>query len=189
MKKFKKANNAKRHLVQHLVNSFGERRHKMAYQSIIGNITGLTRKVQSLHQLLKNADNHIGNLEAENVALKRDLLLGDKVSAPCSMGVGDGTGNLVVYGDYDSIKAAQAFVFRAEDASRDAAKWKETAIKAHEEAEEAVTLAKHWRRIAEEAQEKLSQVITLPKVNHPAQFEYADKVADSLKLYGLEVKP
>jgi hypothetical protein len=37
----------------------------------------------------------------------------------CRMGVGDGTGQLFVYGDYDSIKAAQQTVFRAETAERE----------------------------------------------------------------------
>ncbi len=32
------------------------------------------------------------------------------------MGVGDGSGQLFVYGDYDSIKAAQRIVLRAEEA-------------------------------------------------------------------------
>jgi hypothetical protein len=35
------------------------------------------------------------------------------------MGVGDGSGKLFVYGDYDSIKAAQALIFRSEEAQRD----------------------------------------------------------------------
>ena len=35
------------------------------------------------------------------------------ITSTC-MGVGDGSGNLFVHGDYDSIKAAQAIVFRME---------------------------------------------------------------------------
>ncbi|WP_133248213.1 hypothetical protein [Comamonas sp. JNW] len=37
-----------------------------------------------------------------------------KAKTACCMGVGNGDGNLFVYGDYDSIKAAQALVLRAE---------------------------------------------------------------------------
>lgn len=37
-----------------------------------------------------------------------------KAKTACCMGVGSGDGNLFVYGTYESIKAAQALVFRAE---------------------------------------------------------------------------
>lgn len=156
MKKFKKASNRSRNVVKHLVDTFGDSQHKKAYLLIMRSITGLNRKIQSLHQRLNNQASHIDKIEAENTSIKRDLLLG-KVNAPCSMGVGDGSGNLVVYGTYESIKAAQAFVFRAEDATRESAQWKETAIKAHEEAEEALTLAQHWRREAESLKEEVSK--------------------------------
>lgn len=44
-----------------------------------------------------------------------DALL-DKTSM--SLGVGDGTGNLFVYGDYDSIKRVQALIFECEKLRR-----------------------------------------------------------------------
>lgn len=187
MKKFKAAKKAKRQLIQHLVNSFGERQHKMAYQSIVGNITGLTRKVQSLHHLLKNAGNHIDKLETENVALKRDLLLGD-VSAPCGLSIG----NVQVYGDQLAISVVQSIMMQYEDAAKSASQWKEAATKAMEEAEESATLAKHWRRVAEEAQQSLSSFtakpVKLPKIKHPAQFDYADEVIECLKSHNIEVQ-
>lgn len=43
-----------------------------------------------------------------------------------SLGVGDGTGNLFVYGDYDSIKRVQALIFEFEKlrkASSELANW------------------------------------------------------------------
>jgi hypothetical protein len=55
---------------------------------------------------------------AETSALRAEL---DalKLKTRYRMGVGDGAGQLFVYGDYDSIKAAQQTVFRAETAGRE----------------------------------------------------------------------
>lgn len=39
-----------------------------------------------------------------------NVINGESLRATCTMGVGDGTGNLFVHGDYDSIKAAQRIV-------------------------------------------------------------------------------
>lgn len=43
-----------------------------------------------------------------------------RAKTACTMGVGAGDGQLFVHGDYDSIKAAQALVFRAERAEAEA---------------------------------------------------------------------
>jgi hypothetical protein len=55
---------------------------------------------------------------AETSALRAEL---DalKLKTRYRMGVGDGAGQLFVYGDYDSIKAAQRIVLRAETAERE----------------------------------------------------------------------
>ena len=50
----------------------------------------------------------IDALKAENERLREQT--------SCTLGVGRGDGKLFVHGDYDSIKAAQAFIFRAEQA-------------------------------------------------------------------------
>lgn len=55
---------------------------------------------------------------AETAALRAEL---DalRLKTRCAMGVGDGSGRLFVYGDYDSIKAAQRTVLRAEALQRE----------------------------------------------------------------------
>lgn len=55
----------------------------------------------------------IGNPTAMSVP-ESEQLNELKAKTACCMGVGNGGGNLFVYGDYESIKAAQAFVLRAE---------------------------------------------------------------------------
>lgn len=72
-----------------------------------------------------NNDNHktlqefamseiIKELRAERDALKAEIEeLKQKTSS--MMGVGSGAGNLFVYGDYDSIKAAQTLLLQAEN--------------------------------------------------------------------------
>jgi len=46
------------------------------------------------------AESRVAELEAQNT---------------CTLGVGDGSGKLFVHGDYESIKAAQAIIFQAEE--------------------------------------------------------------------------
>lgn len=41
-----------------------------------------------------------------------------------SLGVGDGTGNLFVHGDYDSIKRVQALIFECEKLRKDAERYR-----------------------------------------------------------------
>lgn len=45
---------------------------------------------------------------------------------PCSMGVGDGSGQLFVHGDYESIKAAQAIVFERDALAAELVKTRDT---------------------------------------------------------------
>lgn len=45
-----------------------------------------------------------------------------KEKTRCAIGVGDGSGNLIVYGTYDSVKAVQAMVLRLESAEKELAK-------------------------------------------------------------------
>jgi hypothetical protein len=70
------------------------------------------------HMLAHREEYAAARVAAETAALRAEL---DalKLKTRCRMGVGDGTGQLFVYGDYDSIKAAQQTVFRAETAERE----------------------------------------------------------------------
>ena len=57
---------------------------------------------------LREIRNYVAALQAE-----RDTL---RAKTAVTLGVGSGGGSLFVHGDYDSIKAAQDFIFRAERA-------------------------------------------------------------------------
>ncbi|QDH45719.1 hypothetical protein AAM37_gp48 [Pantoea phage vB_PagM_AAM37] len=108
-----KCKKQQRRLVFTLVNTFGKRHEKMAYQSIVNNLVGLGRKVQSLTQQVRNRDEYISSLESQLAEARRVSLFGNP-SQSCSVGVGDGTGNLVVHGNYESIKAVQRIILQAE---------------------------------------------------------------------------
>jgi hypothetical protein len=54
-------------------------------------------------------ESRVRELEAERDRLKAELESVNKYH--CTLGVGDGTSNLFVHGDYDSIKAAQKILF------------------------------------------------------------------------------
>lgn len=153
-----KCKKQQRRLVFTLVNTFGKRHEKMAYQSIVNNLVGLGRKVQSLTQQVSNRDEYIASLEAQLAEARRVSLFGNP-SQSCSVGVGDGAGNLVVHGTYESVKQVQRIILQAEAdrgrlaaAESESAKWKEEAIKAHEESE--IVLARLAK--VEEAGRKLS---------------------------------
>lgn len=174
-----KCKKQQRRLVFTLVNTFGKRHEKMAYQSIVNNLVGLGRKVQSLTQQVSNRDEYIASLEAQLAEARRVSLFGNP-SQSCSVGVGDGSGNLVVHGTYESVKQVQRIILQAEAdrgrlaaaetvkenwkerawtaeeklaaAESESAKWKEEAIKAHEESE--IVLARLAK--VEEAGRKLS---------------------------------
>jgi hypothetical protein len=62
------------------------------------------------YQLLNDAADLIEHLQSENNELKTKTSI--------KMGVGNGLGELFVYGDYDSIKAAQAIVLDGEELKR-----------------------------------------------------------------------
>lgn len=108
-----KCKKQQRRLVFTLVNTFGKRHEKMAYQSIINNLIGLGRKVQGLTQQIRNRDEYIASLESQLAEARRVSLFGNP-SQSCSVGVGDGTGNLVVHGDYESVKAVQRIILQSE---------------------------------------------------------------------------
>ena len=70
-----------------------------------------------------NVEYHTAAQAAEIEALRAEVERLKSMTA-VTMGVGRGDGSLFVHGDYDSIKAAQALVFRAErlaEALREAA--------------------------------------------------------------------
>ncbi len=100
--------------IHHMLQCHGTSADKKAYKSLTSNILGLTRKLQSADHRLANAKHEIERLQSELAEEKRLRLFGDVVHS-CSMGVGDGTGNLVVHGDHASIKQAQRIVLAAED--------------------------------------------------------------------------
>ena len=62
---------------------------------------GMNRAWQTIKAHLLAREAEVANLRAET---------------SCTLGVGRGDGNLFVHGDFDSIKAAQDFIFRAEKA-------------------------------------------------------------------------
>jgi hypothetical protein len=66
-------------------------------------------------QRIRDQDRIIAHLRVVNGEQDQRIAELEKRTAVC-MGVGDGSGQLFVYGDYDSIKAAQAGVFRREAA-------------------------------------------------------------------------
>lgn len=66
-----------RKVVLHLINTFGTRQHKMAYASLINNIVGLVRKVQSLNKRIKNRDELIALLESQLADERKERLFGD----------------------------------------------------------------------------------------------------------------
>lgn len=68
---------------------------------------------QSSEQAARAAYAEVEALRAEIEALRAEVER-LKSMAAVTMGVGSGDGNLFVHGDYDSIKAAQALVLRAE---------------------------------------------------------------------------
>lgn len=59
-------------------------------------------------QRLREMRGYVAALQAERDALRAKTAV--------TLGVGSGGGSLFVYGDYESIKAAQDFIFRAERA-------------------------------------------------------------------------
>lgn len=65
------------------------------------------------YYLAADADAAVEALQAEIEALRAEVERLKSMTA-VTMGVGRGDGNLFVHGDYDSIKAAQALVLRAE---------------------------------------------------------------------------
>lgn len=97
-------------LIEHMVASHGTPRHKKAYRSIIQNIIGLSRKVQGLTDKLLNAERERDDARSELAEVRKVMLYNGEPGT--TMGVGDGTGNLFVTGDYESIKAAQKIVLR-----------------------------------------------------------------------------
>lgn len=138
-----KCKKQQRRLVFTLVNTFGKRHEKMAYQSIVNNLVGLGRKVQSLTQQVSNRDEYIASLEAQLAEARRVSLFGNP-SQSCSVGVGDGAGNLVVHGTYESVKAVQRIILQAEaDRGRLAA---------------AETVKENWKERAWTAEEKLAEI-------------------------------
>lgn len=58
-------------------------------------------------------------LSPEEVSILRAQIEQAQEKTKCCMGVGDGSGNLFVYSDYESIKAAQAIVLLAEQKTRE----------------------------------------------------------------------
>lgn len=90
-----------------LLTSHGTSADKKAYRSLTKNLVGLTRKVQSTEHKLANANNHIESLNAELAEVRKIMLYQADGLGKTTLGVGDGTGSKFVYGDYDSIKAAQ----------------------------------------------------------------------------------
>lgn len=62
---------------------------------------------------LANVGHATARLQAEVEALRAEVERLKPMTA-MTMGIGRGDGNLFVHGDYDSIKAAQSLVFRAE---------------------------------------------------------------------------
>lgn len=62
-------------------------------------------------QSMQDMEKQIADLQAECDALRAKTNL--------SLGVGDGTGNLFVHGDYDSIKRVQALIFECEKLRKD----------------------------------------------------------------------
>lgn len=172
-----KCKKQQRRLVLTLVNTFGKRHEKMAYQSIVNNLVGLGRKVQSLTQQVRNRDEYISSLESQLAEARRVSLYGTP-SQSCSVGVGDGSGNLVVHGSYESIKAVQRIILQAEqDLGRLAA---------------AETVKENWKERAWTAEEKLASInaqpVKLPKIKHPAHFDYADEVITILKAHNIKVQ-
>jgi len=114
MIKAKKSTNAHRQMLKDLVDNFGTARHKKAYRSVIGNITGLGRKVQSLNDLLRNEQKRADDFEKRCENLTKELLFGgmERSWDNCSMVVDDGTRLLPLHGREESIKAAQRIILR-----------------------------------------------------------------------------
>lgn len=109
IKKLAKTKQPKK-LIEHMVQSHGTARHKKAYRSIVQNIIGLTRKVQSVQDKLNNAEQEKARLSHELAEERKHRMYGSEPGT--TLGIGDGTGSLFVKGDYDSIKAAQAICIR-----------------------------------------------------------------------------
>lgn len=76
-------------------------------------IQGLLLQIrEKIHDLVLQLDH--SNLVVEAAKEKIEELQAMPSKAVCRMGVGTGDGNLFVYGDYESIKAAQSLVLKAE---------------------------------------------------------------------------
>ena len=85
-----------------------------------GEHIGHEQKTANEQYIVAASPENILNLidELEAVKAERDALKSKLEAMNCTVGVGDGAGNLFVHGDYDSVKAVQGIIIER-DALKD----------------------------------------------------------------------